>query len=419
MQKKISITAVLFVMCILFAGFILSCSRSEKKGDSSPREIVFMTHIAAGENSALYKKTQQFMQEHPGVKVTINTVNVNDILNNFTTAAMAGSGPDIAGLDSAGWPIDAAAMNTLYPLTKWIEPIKQEYLQGPINAGYYENEYYTLPWYYNNAALYYNKGLLAKIGAAVPTNWAELESAVQKLTAAGYKGISTRLDGYAIFIFFFQAGNPVIDTSGPEPVVTVNNASGKKAWEYYTAFHTKYKAFPEALKEATDWDRAYTPFISGDTGFFIVGDWGYNSFVKNAPNLDFGIAPMPAGDKPATILGGYVLSMNKNTKHPDLAWEYMRFITSKEQDDTLLELGRAPARVNADTQSLQKINPFYNVFVEQSGVTTARPAVVNLKEVDQILVDSFKYVLFNQKTPQQALDDMEKQLKEFVERNKN
>jgi multiple sugar transport system substrate-binding protein len=416
MQKKL----ITIMMITLVIAVFSACSgkTSSKGAPAANKEIILMTHIAAGENTALFKKTKAFMDSHPGVTVTINTVNVNDILNNFTTAAMAGAGPDIVGLDSAGWPIDAAAMGTLQPLNQWLDPVKGDYLPGPLSAALYQGKNYAVPWYFNNAALYYNKKLLNEVGAKVPTNWTELEEAIKKLTAAGYKGMSTRLDGYAIFTYFFQAGNPVIDTTGPKPVVTVNNASGKKAWNYYTGFITKYNAFPEAFKEATDWDRAYSTFLNGNLGFFLVGDWGYNTF-KADTNLDFGIAPLPKGDLAATILGGYVLAMNKNSKNPDLAWEFMRYLTSKPQDDTMLELGRIPARSDIDPAPLLARNPYFNIFIDQGPVTLARPAIINLKEVDEILVDSFKYVLFNQKTPQQALDDMEKALQTLIDNNYN
>jgi ABC-type glycerol-3-phosphate transport system substrate-binding protein len=415
MKKKL---CLLFLTGMVITGVLMAGGAGDgKSGARTGTELVFMTHLSANENTALYKKTQKFMEEHPGVKVTLNTVSNSDILNTFTTAAMAGSGPDIVSLDSSGWVIDAAAMNTLTPLTKWLDPVKGEYLPGPVNSGRYQGEYYALPWYYNNAALYYNKTLLDKVGAEVPATWEELEDGIKKLTAAGYKGISTRLDGYAIFAFFFQAGNPVIDTTGAKPVVTVNNESGKRAWDFITGLHTKYNAFPEAYKEATDWDRAYAPFVTGNTGFFIVGDWGYNFFKNNGPNLDFGIAPLPKGTQSATVLGGYTLSMNKNTKNPELAWEYMRFLTTKAQDDTLLELGRAPARLDIDTAALTERNPSYDVFIRQAPVTTTRPAVINAAEVDKILVDSFKYVIFNQKTPAQALNDMEKALNALIQSN--
>jgi ABC-type glycerol-3-phosphate transport system substrate-binding protein len=413
-MKKLMTMVV--VMALLVIPLFTGCSGKSGSGSTANKEIILMTHIVAGENTALFKKTKAFNDAHPGVTVTINTVNLNDLLNNFTTAAMAGSGPDIVAIDSAGGPIDAAAMGTLQPLNQWLDPVRDNYLQGPLSASLYLGNNYAIPWYFNNAALYYNKKLLNEVGAVVPTTWAELEDGIKRLTAAGYKGMSTRLDGYAIFSYFFQANNPVIDTSGPKPVVTVNNESGKKAWNYYTGFITKYNAFPESFKEATDWDRAYSSFLAGNLGFFLVGDWGYNTFHAD-PNLDFGITPLPKGDRAATVLGGYMLAMNKNSKNQDLAWEYMRYLTSKPQDDTMLELGRIPARPDADTEPLLERNPFFNVFIDQGPVTLARPAVINLKEVDEVLVDAFKYVLFNQKTPQQALDDMEKALQTLIDAN--
>jgi ABC-type glycerol-3-phosphate transport system substrate-binding protein len=192
---------------LLAAGFLSAGGQKDGGAAASgPKEIVFMANLATNDTTGIYKKTQVFNRENPEVKVTLNTVRGNDILTTFVTAAMAGSGPDIVSLDSAGWAIDAAAMNILLPLTKWLEPIKNEYLPGPIASGLYQGEYYALPWYYNNAALYYNKTPLEKVGAKVPENWAELEDGIRKLTAAGYKGISTCLECDCAFYHCHDCG---------------------------------------------------------------------------------------------------------------------------------------------------------------------------------------------------------------------
>jgi hypothetical protein len=113
MTKKL---CLLFLTCLAAAAILTACGAGDaKSGAQGGKELVFMTNLGANENTALYKNTRKFMQEHPEVKVTLNTVSGNDILNTFTTAAMAGSGPDIVSLDSSGWVIDAAAMSTLSP----------------------------------------------------------------------------------------------------------------------------------------------------------------------------------------------------------------------------------------------------------------------------------------------------------------
>lgn len=370
------------------------------------------------DDPAIMRAAKQFESDHPGVTITIEGLSGKELVSKFTTSAMAGSGPDIVALDNAGWPIDLAAMGLITPLDEQIKASENDYLQGPLESGLYEGSYYSVPWYFNNTGLYYNKRILNEIGKTeAPTNWNELEEDVKLATEKGYAGISTRLDGYAIFNAFMENDNPIIDATGEMPVATVNNESGKEAFDYWTGLHTKYKAFPEGMKDASDWATAYTTFVSDDCLFFVCGDWAYKNIATGNPDMEFGLAPMPKGKVNAVCLGGYNLAINENSTNKDLAWAFVEYLTSKECDYVLTEQGRIPGRTDVDYAPIIEMNPDYQVFIDEAAYTVPRPRVKNASAVDEMVCDAFKKVFFDQSTAEDALNELEAELNDFIAEN--
>ena len=216
---------------------------------------------------------------------------------------------------------------------------------------------------------------------------------------------------------FFANDNPVIDTTGERPVVTVNEDSGKEAFNFWTGLHTKYHAFPEGMKDASDWATAYTTFVSDDCLFFVCGDWAYANIKKGNPDMEFGLAPMPEGKVKAVCLGGYNLAINSNASNPELAWAFVEYLTSKECDFVMTEQGRIPGRTDVDYAPILELNPDYQVFIDEAEYTVPRPRVKNAASVDEKMVDAFKKVFFDQKTAEEALNELEAELNDFINEN--
>lgn len=402
---------------------------AETKGEEKPAEkaaaelsgelAVMVNNAFIGmEDPAILRAAKAFEEKNPGVKISVEGLSGKELISKYTTSAMAGSGPDIVALDNSGWPIDLAAMGLILPLDEQIAASSNDYLQGPLDSGLFEGNYYSVPWYFNNTGLYYNKRILNEIGKTeAPANWEEFEEDIKLATEKGYAGVSTRLDGYAVFNMFFANDNPVIDTTGEKPVVTVNNESGKEAFDFWTGLHTKYHAFPEGMKDASDWATAYTTFVSDDCLFFVCGDWAYANIKKGNPDMEFGLAPMPEGKVKAVCLGGYNLAINSNTANPELAWAFVEYLTSKECDFVMTEQGRIPGRTDVDYAPILELNPDYQVFIDEAEYTVPRPRVKNAKSVDEKMVDAFKKVFFDQKSAEEALNELEAELNDFVNEN--
>lgn len=439
MKKVLAVSMAALMATVSLSGCGASSSETKAAADTTAAAAESKTEeTAAGEKAeltgelammvnnaftgmddpAIMRAAKQFEEDHPGVTITIEGLSGKELVSKFTTSAMAGSGPDIVALDNAGWPIDLAAMGLIIPLDDQIKASENDYLQGPLESGLYEGSYYSVPWYFNNTGLYYNKRILEEIGKTeAPTTWDELEEDIKLATEKGYAGISTRLDGYAIFNAFMENDNPIIDTSGDTPVVTVNDESGKEAFNFWTGLHTKYKAFPEGMKDASDWATAYTTFVSDDCLFFVCGDWAYKNIATGNPDMEFGLAPMPKGKVNAVCLGGYNLAINANSKNQELAWAFVEYLTSKECDFVLTEQGRIPGRTDVDYEPILEMNPSYQVFIDEAAYTVPRPRVKNAASVDQKMVDAFKKVFFDQMTAEEALNELEAELNDFINEN--
>lgn len=387
---------------------------------ASPKgNITFMVidSFTKDKEQPLYKAVDEFMQKYPDIKVTIEPVPATNIKDKFTTSALSGAGPDVVSLDSAGWAIDAAAAGLLAPLDEKFKPIKDQYYEGPVNSGVFKDKYYAVPWYMNNMGLYYNKKILADAGiSAPPTTWDELTEDIEKINKIGKKGIILPyfFPSYVMYAFFYQAGNDVIDTTGSKPKSLLMTDSGKEAFKYLAELQTKYNAFPESMKDAMSWDQTYAPFAREEVAFMFCGDWGDYGVSSANKDLDYGIAPLPKGKEAASVLGGYTLSINKNTKSFDAAWTFIEWLTAKEQNHVLLDYGRIGARKDIDTDALATKMPYLKTFIDQSSVTKARPQIIGLAEFDEIFSNAFKKVYLGQGDADTVLQEADAKVNDFI-----
>ena len=126
---------------------------------------------------------------------------------------------------------------------------------------------------------------------------------------------------------------------------------------------------------------------------------------------------MPKGKVQAVCLGGKNLAINVNSSKKDLAWAFVEYLTSKDCDFVLTEKVCIAGRSDADVSGVLKVNPDYQVFVDEASYTVPRPRVKNSASLDEKMADAFKKVLFDQMTAQEALDELEVELNAFIDEN--
>ncbi len=381
-------------------------------------EITFMVLDAMTKtnDAPLYAAVAAFEDLHPGTKVNVEPVPATDLKDKFTNSALAGAAPDVVSLDTGGWIVDAASIGVIQALDEQLDPIKDQFQPGALGAGLYNGKYYAVPWYLNNAGMFYNKTILAEAGVeAVPATWDEFNVAAEKITAAGYKVLcSSATPAYFMFMFYMQQGNFVLDTSVIPPVSTFNSETGKAAFEQFLNIQLKYNGIPESAKDALAWDQIVAPFVQEEAAFLFIGDWGNSMVSGGNPDLDYGIAPLPAGSQKATVMGGFSLCIAQSTSNFDLAWEFVSYLASYEQNDTMLGYGRIGARKDIDVEALVEKAPHLKVFIDQAPYSYARPSVKAIAQVQDIMDYAYQSVLLGVDDIDTALEAADAQLNELM-----
>lgn len=64
-----------------------------------------------------------------------------------------------------------------------------------------------------------------------------------------------------------------------------------------------------------------------------------------------------------------------------------------------------------------EINDSYQVFIDEAEYTVPRPRVKNAASVDEKMVDAFKKVFFDQMSAEQALEELNTELNDFINEN--
>jgi len=363
---------------------------------------------------------KQYEELHPGVKITVQTQDATVIKESFQTAALAGAGPDVVVMDNSGHAIDLAAMGLLLPLNKFVsdEELEATYQPGPLNSGKFEGTYYSIPWHMDCCGLFCNMDHLNACGLEIPETWEDLENCLKVLKEKGYGGIITYKSAYAFYPFFYQNGCPVIDTSGEVPEVVVDSEAGKEAWNYICRLITEYNGFVESFKEASSWDKVYESFANGEATFLLGGDWCKKGVNGVAADVNYKITDMVEGKTKATVLGGWTWNINVNTKNPALAYDYIRYITGEAGDPYVLSEGRNSARKDWDIEkALTGDKEDLRVLAAQFPYTMPRPAIINEKAIDEIIVNNLLTVIYGQADAETSLAKLAQDLRDNINMN--
>jgi len=282
---------------------------------------------------------------------------------------------------------------------------------------------YSLPMEATNLALMYNKRMFREAGLdpeRPPKNWQELHDFAKKLTIdkngdGKYEQIGFLLPifpatgpwgGWMVwqwFPYLWQASGYLINEQQTQ--VLYDSESGIAA---LTLLQNIFRDL-ELSKYTMDYDVA---FASERLAMAMDGPWSLPRYRTLLKNLDWAFAPLPAGPvKCATIVGGEYLTIFKQSKHPQEAWQFLKWLTQPEvQAFWSMKSGYLPIRHAAmnvsEFQEHLKNNPNFKVFVEQMEVGQAiRPVDYHGLKITRHLAEAIERSTVGNVDPQKSLSE--------------
>lgn len=287
----------------------------------------------------LYTKVYipEFERQNPGIKVQFH--HFEDYGNRIRLSVAGGIAPDVMRMGNEGGPQWIKRGMTL-PLDRYIDgpdgidrndfiPILWDFLRR-------DGKTYGVPQDINIIGLYFNKDLFDEAGMKYPDatwTWKDLKAAADRLTIDRDKdghpeqiGLHMGWGGGAFRPFLYQSGGRF--WSDDRKRVVFDSPEAARALEFYKGLMKSY-----TLSKSNSQRGGLGPdklFEAGKVAMFYDGSWITPSIKKNAPNLRFGVAPLPKEAVAMSVSGSCFWGVNRDSRHPEAAWKLVKFLTSTE-----------------------------------------------------------------------------------------
>jgi len=290
------------------------------------------------------KIAQNYMAEHPNVTIEIEAV-PDQYGTKILTQIASGDAPDIfqIGDGDVRMFMEKGALLDLTPFIEGSNGIDlNDYYTSVLDVGKVDGKYYTMPKDYSNVAVYYNKKLFDEANVPYPQpgwTWDDFRETALKLTKREGDRITqwgANLPGSwlrAMLPLINSYGGSVISPDGEKFVGYMNSEETLKALQFYRDMYFKDKIAPSAIDSQSY--QGVDLFQAGIVAMHITGRWPVVNY-KEDPNLDFGVVQMPVGPAgPANTLCYAGFGIYSQTKHPEEAWDYLKYLTG-EPGQTIL-----------------------------------------------------------------------------------
>lgn len=370
------------------------------------------------------------MKAGEGVLVTVNTNQPTDgyydqVLLDFS----AGVGPDVLSLSAEGIPQFVSA--------DYLEPLDSRLAEWDGWANFpagmqemprYAGNTYAVMYDTDTRLIYYRTDIFEQAGLPVPwnpTSWDDVTGAAMQISnttqvpypfmiqSGSVWGEATTISG--VLMLLHGAGGTLLDTTDGKWVV--ESPELRDSLAFYETIFANNLSNADIFMEPEPWvPYLQEGFPNGDVGIFIGESFFWGLYAPEGAwgmtNRDevVGWAPMPA-QAPGQALGGrdfigvgggWGWSMAKNSQNPQLAWEFIRFMTSANEISRYTNaMGSIPARSDAPSdeafyvelgtavlpyQSFRPADPDYAIVSEQIQLATDK-IMLGQATADQAMIE--------------------------------
>lgn len=266
----------------------------------------------------------------------------------------------IAYVDAWGPSIE----NYLLPLDNYIardgwdlENYPSAYLEA--GTGYLNDVRYGIPLRGHPFMMFYREDIFADLNLEVPTTWEELETAAEAINAAEltdaegsqiypismYYGVGPGQNVFVWESMLWSNGGDVFD----ENLMPIfNSPEGVEATQRYVDFVSKGYTSPGSV--AFNEQEANAEYNQGRAAMFTGWWWMYSRGTNCETNPaevceNAGFAPVPAweGNDPASYGHIWQTGINKFSRNPEAAWEYIKFFLNEEIEKEIVLAADDPA----------------------------------------------------------------------------
>ncbi|TSA47942.1 MAG: sugar ABC transporter substrate-binding protein [Chloroflexi bacterium] len=324
----------------------------------APEELAVWNQIVA-----------DFEAANTNIKVNVEVSDWGAYWDKLKTQLAASTPPDIFAMDAPLF-LDYQSRGVLLNLQPYVDQnpdmLKDVYPQT-LSAYQTSDGYYGLPRDFQTIVLFYNKDMFDAAGLAYPTSdwtWEDLRTAAKTLT----KDTSGdgKIDQYG-FVFdqwdmepgwseaIWAYGGDIVNADHTKTLI--GDPAARQAWQLLYDMVFVDKSVPDAN---TIGQYGGDLFQAKVAAMMPMGHWAVPGY--NTGGFKYDVAPMPKGPSgQATSVNSAGFVVAKATKHPQEAFDFIKFVLSQSGQTRLAELGFACPVLKTVAES--------PIFLQQSGST--------------------------------------------------
>lgn len=351
----------------------------------------------------------EFEKENPDIKVNAVSHEWSDLHEKILISAKSETLPDVARLDSA-WVPEFEKMGILVPLNQEMgdyQEVADGLLESAMSTAQIGQDTYGLALNTNTKILFYNVKAFKDAGLSAPTTMDEFIEDCKKLAGENENGQQIwgydepALAGWNLCPFIWSMGGSITNEDQTKATGYLNSA------ETVNAIQTLADLYKEGA--ITGWNSGDIPMTDGfGTGRYAMimdGPWKISEMEGSYPDFEYATAPMPEGEGGShSVLGGEDISMF-NTANKDAAWKFMKFMTGEFAQEEMAKCSQIPVN-KATLESDTVKNADFAPFIEAIKSAESRPTVSCWSEIDSELATAVSAVMNDEKSAQDAMDEL-------------
>jgi len=387
----------LLVLAVILSLLLTACggpAAAPKKAD-----ITMMMWGDPAELEVWNKIVADFHTADPNITVKVDVSDWDSYWTKLKTLLSAGTPPDVFAMDAPLY-LDYQSRGVLLNLQPYLDK-NPDLLKGvyPQTLEAYKTSQgmFGLPRDFQTIALFYNKDMFDAAGVAYPTgDWTydDLRNAAKQLTKDTNN--DGKIDQFGFYSDLWDMeliwsegiwayGGDILNADHSKTLIA--DPKARPVWQLFHDMMFEDKSWPDTN---TAGEYGGDPFLAGVAAMTTIGHWvvpGYSE-VK----FKWDVAPMPkgpAGQATSVNSAGFVVA--KDSKSPDAAFEFLKYVLSEPAQKRLAELGFACPVLKSVAESdafLKQSTPInHKVFLDSLAFAHMKPVFKGYDEWSSAIGD--------------------------------
>ena len=396
-------------------------------GGEGSSKVVFTLPDLAGSSPRLIDKFNEQNKGKFQVAYRAIALESQEYFDRLKTEFQAGGGETDVIVGNVPWTAEFAENGWIVDVSsRFPEDEQSKFVNGQIQSLTYQGKIWGVPWLADAGLLFYRNDLLEHSGfSEPPKTWEELKEMAKKVvrdsgTRYGFvfQGANNESGVCNGLEYIWTHGGEVLD--GDRVIIdSPESVAGLTAEQSMIS----ERVSPQAVASYTVGE-ADVAFVNGDAVFcrnwpYMYGAAGDPEFSKITLN-QVGVSALPVGEgqsQIASCLGGWNMLISASSEMKDEAWEFVRYMTSKESQKMQTLSASSLPTLNALYDDREILEEVPVVALSKEALQNARPRPVSpyYSQMSRTMAEQFNKVLTGATSPEEAVETLQSDLQQIIE----